>query len=100
MAAPAASRISMPRARALRAVGVPLALAGLVAAGVLICLHAAAAPSGLIPARWHGLPGWMSGPLPGVGDGLTGNIFSALFVAMCACYLVTLAAPRALDARL
>src|SRR3954447_26718393 len=98
MAAPAASRISMPRARALRTVGAPLALAGLVAAGVLLCLCAAAAPSGLIPASWHGLPGWMAGPLPGVGAGLTDSAFTALFVAMCGCYLVALVAP--LDRRL
>src|SRR3954447_6632928 len=75
-----------------------LALAGLVAAGVLLCLRAAAAPSGLIPASWHGLPGWMAGPLPGVGTGLTAGAFTALFLAMSVCYLVTLAAP--LDGRL
>src|SRR4051794_21236269 len=75
-----------------------LALAGLVASGVLLCLHAAAAPSGLIPASWRGMPAWMSGPLPAVGSGLTASTFSALFIAMCACYLATLATP--LDARL
>src|SRR3954452_114219 len=75
-----------------------LALAGLVSAGVLLCLRAAAAPSGLIPASWHGMPGWMAGPLPGVGDGLTDRAFAALFVAMCACYLVALVVP--LDRRL
>src|SRR3954471_16021747 len=76
-----------------------LALAGLVAAGVLICVRAAAAPSGLIPASWHGLPGWLRGPLPGVGAGLTGGVFSALFLAMCAAYLSALGLAHELDTR-
>src|SRR3954447_20828038 len=87
--------IALPRSLALRFGD--LALAGLVACGLLICLRAAAGPSGLIPASWHGMPGWMAGPLPGVGDGLTAGAFSALFVLMCACYLVTLVSR--LDAR-
>src|SRR3954454_7885681 len=97
MVAPAATRLALPRASAIRVAAARLALAGLAAAGVLICLRAAAAPAGLIPASWHGMPGWMRGPLPGVGDGLTAGTFSALFVAMCACYLAALA--RELDAR-
>jgi hypothetical protein len=75
-----------------------LALAGLVACGVLICLHAAAGPSGLIPASWHGMPGWMAGPLPAIGGGLTTSAFTPLFLAMCGCYLAALATP--LDPRL
>jgi alpha-1,6-mannosyltransferase len=62
-----------------------VALAGLVASGALICLYAAAGPSPLIPS------GWLAGPLPGLGDGLTSGAFSALFVVMCACYLAVLA---------
>src|SRR3954468_6684130 len=100
MAAPAATRIALPGARTLRVVGAPLALAGLVAAGVVLCLRAAAGPSGLIPASWHGLPGWMSGPLPGVGDGLTAGAFTALFLAMCGCYLAVLLLVGELDARI
>src|SRR4051812_18365256 len=88
--------IALPRS--LAPAFAALALAGLVASGVLLCLHAAAAPSGLIPASWRGMPGWMAGPLPGVGDGLTAATFSALFIAMCGCYLVTLVVP--LDVRL
>ena len=85
----------------MRAAAAALALAGITAAGVLICLRAAAAPSGLIPSSWHGMPGWLAGPLPGIGDdGLTGGDFSALFVAMCGCYLVALALVRELDARM
>src|SRR3954447_20489309 len=77
-----------------------LALAGLVAAGVLICLRAAAAPSGLIPATWHGMPGWLGGPLPGVGGALDASAFSALFMAMCGCYVAALLLARELDARM
>src|SRR3954449_11933152 len=100
MAAPAATRIALPGARTLRVVGAPLALAGLVAAGVALCLHAAAGPSGLIPASWHGLPSWMSGPLPGIGDGLTAGTFTALFLAMCGCYLAVLLLAGELDGRI
>jgi hypothetical protein len=88
--------IALPRTLAPR-VG-DGALAGLVACGLVICLRAAAAPSGLIPASWHGMPGWMAGPLPGVGTGLTDGAFAALFVVMCACYLAALL--TRLDARL
>jgi glycosyl transferase family 87 len=76
------------------------ALAGLVVCGALICLHAATGQSGLIPASWRGLPGWMAGPLPGVGDPLTGSLFGPLFLAMCGCYLVAIALARSIDTRL
>src|SRR4051794_6627445 len=81
--------IAIPRSLALR-VG-DLALAALVACGLVIGMRAAAGPSGLIPASWHGMPGWMAGPLR-LGEGLTASSFSALFAAMCAAYLVALAA--------
>jgi hypothetical protein len=85
---------------ALAPAGAGAALAGIVAAGVLLCLRAAAARSGLIPASWHGMPGWMAGPLPGIGAGLTSGTFAPLFLAMCACYAAALVLWRALDARL
>src|SRR3954449_11832852 len=88
--------IALPRSLAPR-IG-NLALGGLVACGLVICVRAAAAPSGLIPASWHGMPEWMAGPLPGVGTGLTAGAFSALFVLMCGCYLAALTVR--LDARL
>src|SRR4051794_3723545 len=91
-----APSIALPRSLAPAASS--FALAGLVASGVLICLRAAAAPSGLMPASWRGMPGWMAGPLPGVGDGLSGGAISALFVAMCGCYLAALVLP--LDVRM
>src|SRR4051794_4148028 len=76
------------------------ALAGLVACGALVCLGAAAAgPTNLIPASWHGAPGWLSGPLPRLGDGLGHATFAALVLVMCACYAVVLATARELDSR-
>src|SRR3954471_22053804 len=91
----AVPRPALARARPLLAAA---ALVGLVLCGALLCMHAAAGESGFIPASWHGMPGWMAGPLPGLGEGLTGSDFSALFVVMCACYLAVLFVR--LDARL
>ncbi|MEA2410884.1 MAG: alpha,6-mannosyltransferase [Thermoleophilaceae bacterium] len=91
-------RLSFARAPALAGAA---ALAGLVACGALICLHAAAGASiGLIPAAWHGEPGWLSGPLPGLGGSLNGHTYVPLFLAMCGCYAVVLATARHLDARM
>jgi alpha-1,6-mannosyltransferase len=75
------------------------ALAGLIACGSLLCLHAAAGASSLVPASWHGEPGWLSGPLPGLGSALAGHTFTTLFLGMCACYAIALATARQLDAR-
>jgi uncharacterized membrane protein len=84
---------------AARPVLAAAALAGLVVCGTLICLHAAAGQSGLIPASWRGLPDWMAGPLPGAGAPLTGSLFGPLFLAMCGCYLVATALARHVDTR-
>ena len=76
------------------------ALGGLVACGALISAQAAAGPSHLTPASWHGQPGWMSGPLPNLGlGGLTSHSFALLFLAMCVCYGAALATARHLDVR-
>src|SRR2546423_12188778 len=76
------------------------ALAGLVASGALICMHAAAGHSGFIPASWHGLPGWMAGPLPAVGGPLRSSLYAALFVSMCGCYAVVVSLARHVETRL
>src|SRR3954471_12672735 len=81
--------IALPRSLAPR-LGGALALGGLVSCGLVMCMRAAAGPSGLIPASWHGMPGWMAGPLPSVGTGLTAGAFSALFIVMCGCYVAAL----------
>jgi hypothetical protein len=76
------------------------ALAGLVGSAALLCLHAAAGGSGLIPASWHGLPGWMAGPLPGLGAPLRSSLFATLFLTMCGCYAVALTLARHVETRL
>jgi len=95
--------VAIPRAGLGRAPAVAgaAALTGITACGALICLHAAAGASVLIPASWHGAPDWLSGPLPAIGNGLTSHTFAPLFLAMCGCYAVALlaAAARQLDAR-
>src|SRR3954468_6097977 len=92
----AVPRPALARARPLLAAA---ALAGLVLCGALLCMHAAAGESGFIPASWHGLPGWMAGPLPGLGGPLYSSLYAGLFVAMCGCYAVVLGLARHVEAR-
>ncbi|MEA2458252.1 MAG: alpha,6-mannosyltransferase [Thermoleophilaceae bacterium] len=99
-AAPALALSRRPTLARSRSALAVLALAGLVACGLLICAHAAAGQSGFVPASWHGLPGWMAGLLPGVGAPLTHGVFGPLFLAMCGCYAVALALVRHLQPRL
>jgi hypothetical protein len=89
-------RPALSRVRALLAAA---ALAGLIGTGALMCMHAAAGESGFIPASWHGLPGWMAGPLPAVGGPLRSSLYAGLFVSMCGCYGVVLAFARHVEAR-
>jgi alpha-1,6-mannosyltransferase len=89
-------RPALSRVRPLLAAA---ALAGLVGTGALLCMHAAAGASGFIPASWHGLPGWMAGPLPGVGRPLTSSLYAGLFVSMCGCYALVLVLARHVEAR-
>ena len=68
------------------------ALAGLVAAGLLLALGAAAGPSPVVPlSRYRDYWDWLAGPLAGVGSPLTPVRFAALLGAMFGCYLVVLA---------
>src|SRR3954469_16435973 len=92
----AVPRPALARARPLLTAA---ALAGLVLCGALLCMHAAAGESGFIPASWHGLPGWMAGPLPGLGGPLYSSLYAGLFVAMCGCYAVVLGLARHVEAR-
>jgi hypothetical protein len=89
-------RLTLSRARPLLAAA---ALAGLVLSGALLCMHAAAGESGFIPASWRGMPGWMAGPLPALGNPLYSSLYAGLFLSMCGCYGVALALARHLDAR-
>ena len=92
----AVPRPALARARPLLAAA---ALAGLVLCGALLCMHAAAGESGFIPASWHGLPGWMAGPLPAVGGPLYSSLYADLLVAMCGCYAVVVGLARHVEAR-
>lgn len=72
------------------------ALVGLVATGVAVAAGAAARPSFLlgssvIPDVRHAFPGWLAGPLAGLGPGLSASSFTSLVAVMCGCYLVALA---------
>jgi hypothetical protein len=89
-------RLALSRARPLLAT---TALAGLVLSGALLCMHAAAGESGFIPASWRGLPGWMAGPLPALGNPLYSSLYAGLFVSMCGCYAVVLGLARHVEAR-
>src|SRR3954454_8207496 len=92
----AVPRPALARARPLLAAA---ALGGLVLSGALLCMHAAAGESGFIPASWHGLPGWMAGPLPAIGGPLYSSLYAGLFVAMCGCYAVVVGLARHVEAR-
>ena len=76
-----------------------LALAGMTAAAVLICLEAGARATTVVPASVRDYPDWLRGPLPALGDGLTEGRFAALFLVMCGCYLAVLALHRHVPAR-
>jgi alpha-1,6-mannosyltransferase len=85
-------------AQALRALGL-LGLVGIVAAVFLLTAGAATRPSSYVPARSGGWPGWMAGPLEGLGVGITHGGFEALMLIMCASYLLVLLAARTLPMR-
>ncbi|MEA2431220.1 MAG: alpha,6-mannosyltransferase, partial [Thermoleophilaceae bacterium] len=91
--------IPRPALSRVRPLVAAVALAGLIGTGALVCMHAAAGESGFIPASWHGLPGWMAGPLPTVGGPLRSSLYAGLFVSMCGCYAVVLMLARHVEAR-
>ncbi|HEX3510051.1 MAG TPA: hypothetical protein VHT27_03025, partial [Solirubrobacteraceae bacterium] len=85
--------------------GAPTALAGaagaagllaVLAASLLLAGGAAGAPSQYVPARSGGWPGWLAGPLSGLGLGLPGERFQTLMLVMCGGYALALAASRVL----
>lgn len=81
------------------------ALGGTVAAAALLVLLAAARPSGLSPPTHGGFHGWLVGPFGGIAEAwpddgvLASAAFSALVVAMFACWLVLLPALDHVGAR-
>ena len=88
------------RARAGTPAALPAlaALAALTASGAVLAMEFAGGRAGLIPAGWHGLPGWMRGPLPAIGHGIDSHRYGVLFLAMCALYLLVLVLHRRLPA--
>lgn len=90
-----------PEARsspALRALGV-VGLVGVPASVLAVAGGAAGEPTQYVPARSGGWPGWLSGPLHGLGLGIGSNSFQALTLVMCASYVAVLLATRALPMR-
>ena len=80
----------------------PLAGAGLVAllgALAVLMIDAAAAPSHYVPADSGGWPGWLSGPLGGIGSHLGSATFQALVLIVCGGYALVLSGVRQLPPR-
>lgn len=79
-----------------------LGVLGLVSVPVCVLIlvaHAAGSPSQYVPARSGGWPGWLSGPLHGLGLTLDSTSFQALTLAMCVAYVLVLVSARALSGR-
>ena len=79
----------------MRALGA-LGLLGVLATVTLLSADAAAKPSEFVPARSGGWPGWLAGPLAGLGAGLGRGDFQTLVLVMCAGYALVLVSARAL----
>jgi hypothetical protein len=94
------ARLSTSAASAAQRLVGLAALAGLLVAGVML----GAGPAGrrsyhLVPAAHGGFPGWLRGPLAGLGIKLTEAQGATLLVAMSLCYVVALTCARALPLR-
>jgi hypothetical protein len=77
-----------------------LALAGLVAAMALLAIATASAPSRAVAqASPRFFPGWLAGPLGGLGLRLSTGGLELLVVAICACYLVAVRCAGAISSR-
>jgi hypothetical protein len=77
-----------------------LALVGLVAAMALLAIATALAPSRAVAeAGPHFFPGWLAGPLDGLGLRLSTGGLELAVVAICACYLVALRCAAAVSSR-
>ncbi len=73
-------------------IGVPLSVFG-VAAG------AAGSPTQYVPGRSGGWPGWLSGPLHGLGLAIGSSSFQALTLIMCVSYAAVLLGARTLPTK-
>jgi hypothetical protein len=75
------------------------ALLGVLGSVFLICAGAAGAPNTFVPARSGGWPGWLAGPLSGLGMRLTDTRFQVFTIALCASFALLLVAARSLPLR-
>ena len=98
MGGPAFSPLSAPARRRRRrgderrrAGAAGAALAVVVLGSVALAVGVPARPSFLLPAGRDGVPGWLAGPLTGLGPELSLATFSVLVLVMCASYVVALA---------
>ncbi|HVS29689.1 MAG TPA: hypothetical protein VHE14_09060 [Solirubrobacteraceae bacterium] len=67
-------------------------IAGSIAAGYALAADAAAAPSFAVPWSHRGFfPGWLSGPLHGLGAQLDAPRFTVIMLVLLACCLLTMA---------
>jgi alpha-1,6-mannosyltransferase len=74
-------------------------LVGMVVSVFGVVAGAAGSPTSYVPARSGGWPGWLHGPLHGLGLGIGSGSFQTLTLAMCASYLAVLLTARALSGR-
>ncbi len=97
----AAPRSAVPPRSQSRAAGVrgTLAMLVLLAALLVLVADAAAGPSQYVPADSGGWPGWLAGPLGGLGTHLGSGGFQALMLVVCGAYLLVLAGARAIGLR-
>ena len=84
--------------QALRALGVA-GLLGIPVSVLAVVAGAAGAPTSYVPGRSGGWPGWLSGPLHGLGLGIGSSSFQTLTLVMCASYVAVLLAVHVLPGR-
>jgi Glycosyltransferase family 87 len=89
---------SVHSSTALRALGI-VGLLAVVASIFGVVAGAAGSPTPYVPARIGGWPGWLSGPLHGLGFGIDSSSFQILTLVMCAGYAAALLAARALSGK-
>lgn len=88
-----AGRGAQTPTRVVQALGA-LGLLGVLTTVFMISAGAAATPTEYVPARTGGWPGWLAGPLRGVGLSLHGGTFQTLMLIMCASYALVLIGAR------
>jgi alpha-1,6-mannosyltransferase len=76
-----------------------VALAALVGCAFVLAAGAASRPSDFVPLSNEHFPGWIAGPLHGVGFAMPEGVLTALVVAICVCYAVILWSAAALGSR-